>query len=942
MGEVYLAEDTELQRNVALKFLPQQFASDPDALARFKREAQTAASLNHPNIVTVHEIGQFEDRPYIAMAYVEGQSLGDLIEHKPVGLAEALDICLQICDGLSTAHQAGIVHRDIKPHNVLLDNSERVKIVDFGLAKLGGLSKVTQDQSTLGTIYYMSPEQVRSEEVDHRSDIFSVGVVLYELLSGRLPFKGEHAAALVYSITNDDPIPLSQSSRGIPPDLDRVMERALAKSRDQRYQSIEEFADDLRRIRDGVRPVAAPAGRNLLKILLPTSVVFLAVALLLVFKPFTVEIGTDQPAIAAENSVAIMYFKNFVDQEDPRRLGEIVTNLLITDLSEEASLEVVSDQRLYDILKLQGKEGTKVIDKSTATEVAMHAGVKWMLLGSILQEAPFVMTSQLVDVQSGNVVASQRITGGPDDDIFTLVDQLSDEIKQDMSLPTAAPAADISVASVTTSSPEAYMHYLEGVEAMNKYYGDEARAALLAAVDIDSTFAMAYLKLSSGGVEGSHEEKKAWIDKAVKYIDHASTKEQHYIRSRKALFNGEDDAAIAELEDLIKTHPDEKDACKALGDIYRGNGDSQTAIEKYRAAIAIDPLDKTSYNILAYMYHDAGDLDNYVWAIYQYISIAPDEANPYDTRGDLYAFSGKPAKALKSYEKALDRKADYMPSIRKAGMMNMFLGNYTEAERRYGVLLDNEDEEIRASARLMMASLPVYQGKLEEGAEQLTQGVAADQVDGAKGFVHALKLINLSTVYAEIGDVGRILPEAQAFIANHLQANPDDSLGCDEFYCYLLTENQDYEQVRATLEQMDARTADGHGREHYWRTAGWLALEEGRADSAVVYFERAKKGQDDFGSNYALSLAYLAAQRHTDATMLLESVVRRYSEDRAFRPLWAAKVYYHLGVAYQESGRPEKAAEQFETFLEIWKDADPGLDALKDAQKRLAALKVAG
>ncbi|UCH83665.1 MAG: serine/threonine protein kinase, partial [Candidatus Latescibacterota bacterium] len=205
MGEVYLAEDVELKRKVALKFLPAQFASDPETLARFKREAQTAAGLNHPNIVTVYEVGEHQGQPYIAMAYIEGESLADIITRGGIRVEQAIDITTQICDGLAKAHDAGIVHRDIKPANILVDADGRVKILDFGLAKLAGVSKVTGKYSTMGTIFYMSPEQTQGGEIDQRSDIFSLGALLYEMLAGHPPFKGEHTAAVIYSITNEEP-----------------------------------------------------------------------------------------------------------------------------------------------------------------------------------------------------------------------------------------------------------------------------------------------------------------------------------------------------------------------------------------------------------------------------------------------------------------------------------------------------------------------------------------------------------------------------------------------------------------------------------------------------------------------------------------------------------------------------------------------------------------
>jgi serine/threonine protein kinase len=203
MGEVYLAQDKKLNRRVALKFLPTQLASHEELKTRFKREAQAAATLNHPNIITVYEVSEFEERPFIAMEYVEGESLKDVIARKGLSIGEVLDLALQISDGLAVAHQAGIVHRDVKPQNILMGKDARVRICDFGLAKAKRDVTLTQAGSTLGTIAYMSPEQAQGKEADHRSDIFSFGVVLYEMIAGQLPFKGEHEVATIHSIVND-------------------------------------------------------------------------------------------------------------------------------------------------------------------------------------------------------------------------------------------------------------------------------------------------------------------------------------------------------------------------------------------------------------------------------------------------------------------------------------------------------------------------------------------------------------------------------------------------------------------------------------------------------------------------------------------------------------------------------------------------------------------
>ena len=947
MGEVYLAQDTELNRRVALKFLPDQYASDADVLIRFKREAQLAAGLHHPNIITVYEVGDHDGRPYIAMAYVDGEPLSDIIAREDLTVDMATDIALQVLDGLASAHDAGIVHRDVKPGNIFIDRGGRVKILDFGLAKLGGATRITGKLSTMGTIYYMSPEQTRGEEVDKRSDLFSLGAMLYEMLTGRLPFQGEHTAAVVYSITNEEPKPLSRLYQRIPPEVEQVVVKALEKRPDDRYQSAGEMAADLKRIQAGLRPLAARPSRGLLKFILPTSVVFLAVVLLFVFKPFKFHISGDQQAVAAERSLAIMYFENVVDRDDPRRFGEIVTNLLITDLSESEYLQVVSSQRLYDILKLQGKEGAKVIDRDTATAVARHAGAKWMLLGSILQEEPnLIMTSRLVDVESGKIVASQRITGEPEDQIFALVDRLTDEIKDDLSLPAAAKTgSDMPIAEVTTHSMEAYRHYLEGMEFANQFYGPEAKAAFEKALEYDSTFAMVYLRQASKLVTPSRAERKQAISRAVEYSDRVSQKEKHYIEAAAALFDGDVDRAIAELEAIIEEHPNDKTAYMSLGDIYRTyRVDTIKSIEYYRKVIDIDPLSKFAYNVLAYAYQAQGDIDNYIWAIHQYMMLAPDEANPYDSRADLYAFSGKVDKAIESYGEALKRKPDFYPSAIKLGHMYLFKGEYETAASYYEQVVASGDPDTRAIGRLLLVLIPVRQGKLDDVLEALRRGIAADEADGYAGRVYYEKGLAIAGVYAEKNDMDRAIAECEKWQAYYRARHPDDPLIGAAFLIQLLARKGDFDAADERLAVFKSEIEGNNKLKMltYDFIKAAVELEKGEVDTACVEFEKITGTHEGFNIKYNLALAYLKAGRVIESANEFERLLRRYSEERATKPFESVRAHYYLGVAHEEAGRMDKAIKQYEEFLGIWKNADPAIDGISDAKERLARLRQTG
>jgi len=264
MGVVYKAEDTRLKRVIALKFLSTQALGDEDQKARFLREAQAAALLDHPNIAAVHDIDEQDGHTFMAIAFVDGPELAAKIKERPLKLDEALDLAIQICDGLKEAHENGVTHRDIKPSNIMLTKKGRVKVTDFGLAHLAGRSKLTKSGTSMGTPAYMSPEQALGEATDRHSDIWGVGVVLYEMIAGKIPFAHEHEQAIVYSIINEPPEPLTALRTGLPTELDRVIGKALAKKPEERYQHVDDMLVDLRRLKklasERPKPKLTPTG----------------------------------------------------------------------------------------------------------------------------------------------------------------------------------------------------------------------------------------------------------------------------------------------------------------------------------------------------------------------------------------------------------------------------------------------------------------------------------------------------------------------------------------------------------------------------------------------------------------------------------------------------------------------------------------------------------
>jgi len=954
MGVVYKAEDIKLKRTVALKFLPQDLLCDSDAKARFIHEAQAASALNHPNITTVHEIDEVEGECFIAMEFIQGKSLKAFIKEKTFSIEEILKVATQVCEGLNAAHKKDIVHRDIKSDNIMLTDEGLVKIMDFGLAKLKGVTKLTKTGWTLGTLQYMSPEQASRETVDSRSDIFSLGVVLYEMITGQLPFKGKHEAAIIYSIMNETPEPLARYKSNVPEGLQRIVDKALAKDKEERYQHADDLIADLRREKKSLEYVkvvkipleaAAPKPKKkLIPFIVPASVVFVIVLLLLILKPFKFEIVPEKGAIAEENSLAVMYFENMADPEDKDRIAQMITALLITGLSETPQyMQVVSSQRLYDILKLLGKEDLKVIDRTVASEVAKRAGVKWILAGKVLQSEPnIVLISEISEATTGKILATQRISGTTGEDIFAVVDRLSPQIAKDLSLPEQAKRElDKPIANVTTHSSQAYRYYLEGCDYESKFYWEEAEKSFRKALEFDSTFAMAYLRLCD---YTSGSEYKDMLAKAVKYSGRVSKKEKHYIKVAKARASGGYDKYIKELHKLAERYPEEKEAFCDLGDYYSGERQFEQAIFYLNRAIEIDPLYKSVYNTLAYTYNEMGDFEKSIWAINKYISLAPDEPNPYDTRADLYAYNGKLNQAIESYKKALEIKPDFYTSLAKLASMYIYKNEYSKAESCYMAVFASDNKDVRAAGRLLLALIPLYQGKFEDALKILDDGITADRMEQVERREIIGKNHFKMEIYREKKDFDRAIKESEMIMEFNREEYPNDIDQGQTNYAILLAENNDFEKAEKIAEELkkDIEEKDKTRMDIYWWTIGFIEFARGDFEASVTNFEKLAQVNQGFSVLYLLARAYLEAGRLGDAVAGFEKALLKYDRGRYGRLIWAiwsVKAHYYLGLAYEKSGWNDKAIEQYEEFLDIWKDADPGIPEVEDAKERLEKLK---
>jgi len=683
------------------------------------------------------------------------------------------------------------------------------------------------------------------------------------------------------------------------------------------------------------KKTATPFLRRLWPALVPTSAVAAVVLLFLILKPWHLEFRPSQEAIASENRLVIMHFENLATPGDPQKLGEIATNLLIADLSESHYLQVVSSQRLYDILNLLGREETEVIDRETATQVAQKAEAKWMLMGSVLQEEPqFILTAQIVEITSGDVIASQHVTGEEGEDIFSLVDRLTVQVKYDLSLPMAArQEPDRRVADVTTHSPLAYRYYLEGIVNHHRYYNAEAAESFEKALEIDSTFAMVYYYLSL-------IKDQSMIAGAVEYSEKASHKERYYIRSREALLSGNVDQAISELQDALERYPDEKEAYYHMGGCYRMQLDFEKAIQCYNKAVEIDPLYKTVYNQMAYTFDWMGNFEKSIQAIDMYISLAPQEANPYDSRGDIYTNNGRLELAIDSYTKALEIKPDFWTSLYKLGKNNLFIREFTKADSCFRILASCDDPSWRTSGMLAEAYVPLCQGRFDEVIriiDESTEVIRADADGREYASLHYVKAI----AFEEKDNLSLALKEIEESIRLYRQQSPESRNYNQHFLAQLLAQTGEVESAAKVTEEFKENLGFVRDTSRYWYAVASIELSKGNLDEAIAGFEKAAEDTViPYTPAYCmLASAYMEAGRWSDAIEELEGFQADVTDTRLFYGSWTAKVHYYLGMAHEELGRSDIAVIEYQTFLDMWKDADPGLRSVDDARVRLARLR---
>jgi len=670
MGVVYKAEDLKLKRCVALKFLPPHSMDSRELKERFLIEAQAAAALSHPNICVIHEVGETGELSYIAMEYVEGETLRDRIKKGPLKPEEALDVVSQVAAGLGEAHGKGVIHRDIKSANIMVTAKGQAKVMDFGLAKLRGGSSLTKSQTTLGTVAYMSPEQARGGELDQRTDIWSLGVVLYEMLVGKLPFRGEHDQTVIYSIFHREPESLMKASPGTAPELEHIVGHALAKKPAERYQTMEEFREDLEAIAEGFRPLRAK--RRIRRKIFGLNVAYLlpaALAVILVL--FGLNVGGVRDRFLGRSAspvravkMAVLPFANLTGDPEQEYLNDGVTQEMITQLGRlhPQSLSVIARTSV-----MRYKKGDTPVD-----QIGRELGVEYVLEGSAQREANRVrITVELIQVKDQTQLWAD--TYEHDLSGFRAVQS---EVAQSVAKALALkllPAEQTRLASARTVNPEVYDAYLKGmfyVSQNNPESFEKGMRYLHQAVEIDPAEPLAYLGLAEGyttlghgGAEqlDSFPRAKAAAEQALKLdpemagavgvlADVALYYEWDWVRAEKLFKRAlELNPSLAmthyhyawylvifdRLDEAIAEHKlaRDLDPLRALntgwlGDLYNYAGRYDEAIVEAKKAIELNPKFWPSYKILSRAYSKKGMHQEAIAAAKQLIELEPLRGSP--------------------------------------------------------------------------------------------------------------------------------------------------------------------------------------------------------------------------------------------------------------------------------------------------------------------------
>jgi serine/threonine protein kinase/Flp pilus assembly protein TadD len=966
MGRVYKVFDTDIKEKIALKLLRPEIALDKETVERFSNELKLARKISHRNVCRMFDLGKAEGTTFITMEFVPGEDLKRLIRKTgQLGAGRAVSIAKQVCEGSAEAHHLGIVHRDLKPQNIMVDEDGNVRIMDFGIARSLKVKGITGAGVMIGTPEYMSPEQVEGKEADQRSDIYSLGIILYEMLTGRVPFEGDTPFTIGVKHKSEIPRDPRELNAQIPPDLGRLVLKCLEKDKAKRYQSAAELHADLEKIEHGLpaTELIVPKRRpftsreitvkfQLKKLVVPALGVAALAIIGLVLWRFLPKHRIAPPP-SGKPSLAILYFDNVSGDKSLDAWKTGLTELLITKLSQSKFINVLDGTTIYSILKKFNLDEAKKYTKSDLQKVADEGGATHTLSGSLMKAGPnIIVTLSLQKPRTGEVISSIPVECHGEQEIMSKMDEVATKIKSDLDLSPQQIAGDMDkeIGKITTASPEAYKYYSEARRFHLAQDFEPAIPLYEKAVAIDPGFAMAYRGLAAiysnvGNVVRMREN----ITKAMELSDRVSERErlliqgQYYYHLSEKTF----DKAIEAFQKLLELYPDDIFANQYLGEICHELEEPEKALPYHMAAYRSAKEIIHIWNV----YHDFQHLGQYDQAqtiIEDNLQTISD--NPYVPLyiGWNELYQGKYELALNEADKTFLKSPNIHQTFILRGWIYLLQDNFAAAEREFRTLLDNGQVPWSTYAKSDLAAVYQAQGRFGKAKEAMGQ-IAASADDSSRPSDRASADWCLAYFDWRLGRLGQALGEIET--ALKIYSELDMAVEEREVLCLkgiLYAEQDAIEKARQTAEELRQLVHGGLDRKgirYYDLVEGWIALKKGHASEAVENFQKAISllpFQSDFFNDHAfflepLALAYEQAGDLEKARAEYEKITQLTSGRLLYGDVYA-RAYYRVAVIAEKQGQKAKAAENYRKFLDLRKDADPGLPEVADAQKRLAAL----